>query len=144
MDMLRAKSFQEKIAREAIAMLSIGATADHHEQAVRLIGEVWRLPTEDTDTLLDKIQMERDVMKRLAEGTPEQHTINDEDLLANWSGLEIEETIEDLFETTIHLNRYDDRATMFQLMMELVETQNYLDWIEKTPDEEALPEAKLQ
>lgn len=140
MDNSRARALQEKIAREAIAMISIGGTAELHERAVRLIGDAWLLPADDTIALEEKIQSEKEVIRRMAAGEPAQHVITDEDLLANWSGREIEVTIEELFETTTHLDDYNDRAMMFQLTMELIETQNYLDWIEKVPGEDELLE----
>lgn len=45
-----------------------------------------------------------------------------------------------LFETAIQMESRDHREALFRLASELMETQNLLDWIEKTPEEQELPE----
>ena len=46
----------------------------------------------------------------------------------------------DLFETAVQLDDREQREALFRLASELAETQNLLDWILKTPEEQELPE----
>ena len=109
MDQSRARELQEKLALEAAAMLSLagsGAETAPYEQAVSLIGKAWRLTAEETS-----------------------------EQLLNWSGLESIEVLEDLFETSTLLETAPERRSLFDMAMLLIETQNLLDWIEKTDAE---------
>ena len=45
-----------------------------------------------------------------------------------------------LFETAVQLNSAKERLTLYDLARELEETQNLLDWIEKTPAEQKMLE----
>ena len=47
------------------------------------------------------------------------------------------DVMEALFETAVQLNEKDDRCTLFNMAMTLMECQNLMDWVEKTPDETA-------
>ena len=88
--------------------------------------------------MLDLIQQEKMVMQKLEAGEQATHiALNDEELLINWSGMETLETVEDLFETSLRLESYPNREAMFKMAMTLIESQNLLDWIEKTPAEKA-------
>ena len=50
----------------------------------------------------------------------------------NASGMETLDNVCGLFETAIQLESRDHREVLFRLASELMETQNLLDWIEKT------------
>ena len=67
------------------------------------------------------------------DGEPAEHIR--QELLLNWSGLESIEVLEDLFETSTLLETAPERRSLFDMAMLLIETQNLLDWIEKTDAE---------
>lgn len=143
MERERARALQRKITKETVAMLSLGMAADEtnlHRQTVRLIGKAWELPEEDTNEHLALIDQEQEVMTRLANGEKAKHTLKDEDVLCSWSGLETLEVVEDLFKTSLHLDSFEERELLFHLAMELIGTQNLLDWINLTEEEKRLPE----
>ena len=136
MDQTRARELQEKLALEAAAMLSLagsGAETAPYEQAVSLIGKAWRLTAEETSEQLALIEQEKAVMGRIENGEPAEHIR--QELLLNWSGLESIEVLEDLFETSTLLETAPERRSLFDMAMLLIETQNLLDWIEKTDAE---------
>lgn len=144
MNQNRAQKLQKQIAKEAVALLSLGGnTADTrtHEQTIALIEKAWALPAEETRRLLGFIQQEKEVNQRLAAGESVSHIqIDNEYTLENWTGMETLEALEDLFETSLHLDSYAERRIMFDMAADLIECQNFLDWIEKTAEEKALPE----
>lgn len=144
MDQIGAQTLQKQIAKEALALLSLGGNAADvrtHEQTVTLMEKAWKLPTEETRRLLDFIQQEKEVIQRLNDGENVPHIqIDDEDMLANWSGMETLEAMEDLFETSLHLDSYAERRVMFDMADTLRDCQNLLDWIALTEDEKRLPE----
>jgi len=72
-------------------------------------------------------------MGRIENGEPAEHIR--QELLLNWSGLESIEVLEDLFETSTLLETAPERRSLFDMAMLLIETQNLLDWIEKTDAE---------
>ena len=136
MDQTRARELQEKLALEAAAMLSLagsGAETAPYEQAVSLIGKAWRLTAEETSEQLALIEQEKAVMGRIENGESAEHIR--QELLLNWSGLESIEVLEGLFETSTLLETAPERRSLFDMAMLLIETQNLLDWIEKTEAE---------
>ena len=136
MDQTRARELQEKLALEAAAMLSLagsGAETVSYEQAVSLIGKAWRLTAEETSEQLALIEQEKAVMSRIENGESAEHIR--QELLLNWSGLESIEVLEGLFETSTLLETAPERRSLFDMAMLLIETQNLLDWIEKTDAE---------
>ena len=58
-----------------------------------------------------------------------------EELPMNASGLETLDNIWDLFETTLRADSAYARTRLFEMAKWLEESQNLLDWIEKTPAE---------
>ena len=144
MEQIEAQKLQMRIAKEAIALLSLGGNAAEvqtHKQTVTLMEKAWKLPTEETRRLLDFIQQEKEVIQRLNAGEDVPHIrIDDEDVLENWSGTETFEALEDLFETSLHLDSYAERRVMFDMADTLRDCQNLLDWIALTEDEKRLPE----
>ncbi|WP_312643112.1 hypothetical protein [Hydrogenoanaerobacterium sp.] len=144
MDQMRAQKLQKQLAKEAIAMLSLGGNAADtgtHEQTITLMEKAWRLPAEETQRLLGFIQQEKEVIQRLNAGEDVPHIdIDNEDVLENWTGLETLEALEDLFETSLHLDSYAERRVMFDMADILRECQNLLDWITLTKAEKSLPE----
>lgn len=131
MDTIRAMELQEKISREACAMIALaGKDADvsNHVRTVELIGKAWGLSQVKTEEILEKVR------KGQTDGLPDE-MISDRTLLANWSGLEILDVQSDLFETAIRLDTCGERTTLFNMAQEIGETQNLLDWIEQTPAE---------
>ncbi|MEA4893863.1 MAG: hypothetical protein VB064_01215 [Oscillospiraceae bacterium] len=148
MDQIRAQKLQKQIAKEAIALLSLGGNAadvQTHEQTVTLMEKAWKLPTEETRRLLDFIKQEKEVIQRLNSGDDVPHIqIDDEDVLANWSGMETLEASEDLFETSLHLDSYAERRVMFDMADTLRECHNLLDWITLTEDEKRMSELMVK
>lgn len=144
MDQIRAQKLQKQIAKEALAMLSLGGSAADtrtHEQTITLMEKAWGLPTEETRRLHGLIQREKEVIQRLNAGEDVPHIqIDNEDVLENWTGLETLEALEDLFETSLHLDSHAERRVMFDMADTLRECQNLLDWITLTKAEKALPE----
>ena len=134
MNLERGRKLQERVAKEAIALLTLSGTpADtaKHEQAVSLSGKVWDIPEEETKKWLDAIARER----VCAETGSEEHVYPEGELPIIASGMETLDAVWDLFETSIHLNGEQERTALFDLANELAEAQNLLDWIEKTPAE---------
>ena len=148
----RAKEFQERITKEALALMvihgeSVSAAASeedisvaHFEEAITLIGKAWSLPAEATSENLGLIQREKDILHRLVAGEDASHVLPEEALPMNASGMETLDNVWDLFETAVRMDSREQRAAMFRLASELAECQNLLDWIEKTAAERELPE----
>ena len=63
------------------------------------------------------------------------HVLPEEELPMNASGLETLDNIWDLFETTLRADSAYARTCLFEMAKWLEESQNLLDWIEKTPAE---------
>ena len=148
----RAKEFQVKITKEALALMvihgeSVSTTPSeedvsvaHFEEAVAQIGKVWDLPAEDTAENLDLIRREKDVLRRIAAGENVSHVLPESELPMNASGIETLDNIWDLFETAVRMDSWEQRTAMFKLANELAECQNLLDWIVMTAEERELPE----
>lgn len=139
----RAKDFQTQITKEALALMVIhgkSISVDQYEQAVTLIGQAWALPSETTEENLGLLRQERDVLRRIAAGETAGHVLPEAELPMNASGMETLDNVWDLFETAVRLDSQEQRTAMFALANELAESQNLLDWIEKTPEEKKLPE----
>lgn len=148
----RAKEFQVRITKEALALMvihgeSVSAAASeedisvaHFEEAITLIGKTWGLPAEATVENLGLIQREKDILHRLVAGEDASHVLPEEALPMNASGMETLDNVWDLFETAVRMDSREQRAAMFRLASELAECQNLLDWIEKTAAERELPE----
>ena len=148
----RAKEFQERITREALALMVIHGecvspthseevvSVAHFEEAVTPIGKMWSLPAEATSENLSLIQREKDVLRRIAAGESVSHVLPESELPINASGMETLDNVWDLFETAVQMDSREQRTAMFKLANELAECQNLLDWIEKTAEERELPE----
>lgn len=148
----RAREFQLRIAKEALAMMVIygegagmainreGNGVAHYEETIALIGKAWGLPDETTAENLTLIQRERDALRRAVAGESASHALPEEELPINATGMETLDNIWDLFETAVQLGSREQRITLFHLANELADCQNLLDWIEKTPAERELPE----
>lgn len=63
------------------------------------------------------------------------HVLPEEELPMNASGLETLDNIWDLFETSLRVDSPYARTRLFEMAKWLEESQNLLDWIEKTPAE---------
>ena len=148
----RAKEFQERITKEALALMvihgeSVSAAASEEDvsvalfqEAINLIGKTWGLPAEATGENLGLIQREKDILHRLAAGEDASHVLPEDALPMNASGMETLDNIWDLFETAVPMDSREQRTAMFRLANALAECQNLLDWIEKTAAERELPE----
>ena len=131
---------QEKLVQEAAAMIALGGPetkAEEYEQAIKLVGKAWSSDQSEVDKWLNMIQQERTAAAAEASGMPANHIMPGQDLLLNWTGVECINVLEALFETSVHLNEKDDRSALFNMAMTLMECQNLMDWVEKTPDETA-------
>lgn len=134
-----AKKLQERMAKEALAMLaSFGNDTDttSYEQSIRLIGKAWGLPHECTAHSLDLIESERTAIREAGDHHTAEHVIPESELPINATGMETLDNIWDLFETAVRLNEIGARTMLLNMAHELEETQNLLDWIEKTPAEQ--------
>ena len=148
----RAKEFQVRITKEALALMVIhgesvstapseeDVSVAHFEEAVTLIGKAWNLPAGDTTESLDLIEREKDVLRRIAAGESASHVLPESELPMNATGMETLDNVWDLFETAVQMDDREQRTAMFKLASELAECQNLLDWIEKTAAERKLPE----
>ena len=139
MDITRGRELQERIGLDALTQWTLfGTAADTgmQERCIRIVGKTWDIPEEETQAWLDAIARERSY----AESGSSEHVRPEEELPVNLSGLETLNMIWDLFETAVQLESRDHREALFRLASELMETQNLLDWIEKTPEEQELPE----
>ena len=138
----RAKEFQKRITKEALALMVIhgesvsaapyeeDVSVAHFEEAITLIGKAWDLPAEAAAENLDLIRREKDA----------SHVLPEEELPMNASGMETLDNVWDHFETAVQMDSREQRTAMFRLASELAECQNLLDWIEKTAAERELPE----
>lgn len=141
----RSKDLQKKLVMEALSLMELGdhsCNVANYEQAVRLIGKACGIPRSETEAQLGIIRQNRDDLRRIQNGeTVAKRVFTDEDsIMSSWSGLETFDTLMDLFEVSLLLERHGERRALFDLAQELVETQVFLDWIEKTPAEQELPE----
>ena len=139
MDITRGRELQERIGLDALTQWTLFGTATDtgmQERCIRIVGKTWDIPEEETQAWLDAIARERSY----AESGSSEHVRPDDELPVNLSGLETLNMTWDLFETAVQLDDQEQREALFRLASELAETQNLLDWIEKTPEEQELPE----
>lgn len=140
-----AKKVQERIAKEAIALMVIQSEEDsktdigidHYEKAIILVGKAWNIPMEDTARSLSLIRQEREVLNKLAAGEDASHVLPETELPMNATGAETLENVLALFETAIRLDRLMDRKLLYHLASELAVSQNLSDWVEQAPMEKA-------
>ncbi len=140
-----AKKVQERIAKEAIALMVIQSEEDsktdigidHYEKAIILAGKAWNIPMEDTARSLSLIRQEREVLNKLAAGEDASHVLPETELPMNATGAETLENVLALFETAIRLDRLMDRKLLYHLASELAVSQNLSDWVEQAPMEKA-------
>lgn len=143
MDKERSLELQRRVTREALAMLVIhgeGIEVSNYERAVILIGTTWSLDPKSAVKQLELITREKAALLGAADPEKAQHVLPKNDRPMNASGMETLDDIWDLFETTVQLEDREQRAALFRLASELAESRNLLDWIEKTPEEQELPE----
>lgn len=143
MDKERALELQRRISEEALALLVIHGSAvetDDYERAIILTGAAWGLDPKSAAEQLELIVREKEMVHSAADPETAQHVLTESDLPMNASGMETLDNIWDLFETAVQMDDREQRAALFRLASELAETQNLLDWIEKTPEEQELPE----
>ena len=131
---------QDKLVQEAAAMIALAGSetqVEEYEQAIKLVGKAWDSDQSEVDKWLDMIQQERKAVAAEVSGMPANHIMPERDLLLNWTGAECIDVMEALLETSVQLNEKDDRCALFNMAMTLMECQNLMDWVEKTPDETA-------
>lgn len=137
-----AVKLQERIAMEAVALLSLGGTAADtslHEQAIPLIGEAWCLPADATLGQADLVLREKEAARRLAAGEEAEHVLAGADILQTATGLEILALTRGLFETALHLGSQEDRTVLFDLAGELEQALSLDEWMIKAEGEEEAP-----
>lgn len=141
-----AKKVQERIAKEAVALMVIQSGEDstgvdsrveHYKEAVTLVGRAWGLPEKDTGESLDLIRREREALDKLAAGEDACHVLPETELPMNATGTETLGNVWALFETAVRLDRLKDRSLLYHLAGELAESQNLADWVERAPMEKA-------
>lgn len=117
------KSLMDKVALEAKAMVALaddGSAPDvtRYQEALRLIGKAKGLPAEAVAEHLTEIN-----------GAPTTTVTPEQDPLANWPPLTIHETVMQLFETSLYLDDFKERQTLFSLACEILDNQSFEDWI---------------
>lgn len=125
---------QDKLVQEAAAMIALAGSetkVEEYEQAIKLVGKAWGSDQSEVDKWLNLIQQERTAAAAAANGMPANHIMPERDLLLNWTGTECIDVMEALFETAVQLNEKDDRCTLFNMAMTLMECQNLMDWVER-------------
>ena len=138
-----ARDLQYRITKEALAMLVIHGSAAEtkdYERAIILIGSAWGLDPQNAVSHLELITREKEAARGTAEPEETRHVLPESELPMNASAMETLDNVCGLFETAIQLESRDHREALFRLASKLMETQNLLDWIEKTPEEQELPE----
>ncbi len=138
-----ARDLQYRITKETLAMLVIHGSAAEtkdYERAIILIGSAWGLDPQNAVSHLELITREKEAARGTAEPEETRHVLPESELPMNASGMETLDNVCGLFETAIQLESRDHREALFRLASKLMETQNLLDWIEKTPEEQELPE----
>lgn len=139
-----AERMQERIAMEAVALLSLGGSAADtrlHENTIPLIGKAWDIPADAALGQLDLILREKTAVRSLEADGEARHVLQDEEILHNATGLEILALTRGLFETAVRLDSRQERQTLFDLAGELEQALNLDEWIVKAEGEEdALPQ----
>ncbi len=132
-----AMELQMRLAKEALAMLVIHPTFDVqlYRESIMEIGEAWELPADATLEALALIEHERLAIQKAGEGGVVQHILPEEELPMHASGMETLDNIWNLFETALHTENRRERMKLFEMAKWLEESQNLLDWIEKTDEE---------
>jgi hypothetical protein len=132
-----AKELQVNIAKEGLALLVLHPTADVqlHRECISHIGTVWGIPVSDTQKVASLLEREQAAILAAGENGTVTHVLPEEELPMNASGLETLDNIWDLFETTLRADSAYARTRLFEMAKWLEESQNLLDWIEKTPAE---------
>ena len=134
-----AIELQTRMAKEALA-LHPNADVQLYRESITLIGAAWGIPAKDTIASLALLDREREAILTAGENGTVAHVLPEKELPMNASGMETLDNVCGLFETAIQLESRDHREALFRLASKLMETQNLLDWIEKTPEEQELPE----
>lgn len=144
MNQARSKDVQQTLTKEALSLQELGGSKTNvanYEQVIRLVGKASGIPRSETEDRLALIRQNRDDLRRIEAGESVQARVfKEEHFCANWSGLETLDMITDLFEISLNLERRGERQALYNMAMELMETQCLLDWIEKTESEKELPE----
>lgn len=132
-----AKELQMNIAKEGLALLVLHPTADVrlHRECISHIGTVWGIPVSDTQEVASLLEREQAAILAAGENGTVTHVLPEEELPMNASGLETLDNIWDLFETSLRVDSPYARTRLFEMAKWLEESQNLLDWIEKTPAE---------
>ena len=146
----RAIALQAKITRKGIALMVIhgeavcDASAEDvgvacFEEAVALIGTVWKLPNEVTAENLDLIRRERDVLREIATGGDAAHVLSARELPTHAPGMETVRTVWSLYETSTDVDNGEQRAALLRLANKLARSQDLRDWFEIPSTEWAPP-----
>ena len=78
------------------------------------------------------IEHERLAIQKAGEGGVVQHILPEEELPMHATGTETLDNVWDLFETSLRTESTKGRTVLYNMARTLEETQNLLDWIEKT------------
>ena len=132
-----AKELQMNIAKEGLALLVLHPTADVqlYRESITLIGAAWGIPAKDTIASLAFLDRELDAIHAAEKNGTVTHVLPEGELPMNASALETLDNIWDLFETSLRVDSPYARTRLFEMAKWLEESQNLLDWIEKTPAE---------
>ena len=132
-----AKELQMNIAKEGLALLVLHPTADVqlHRECISHIGTAWDIPFGDTQEVISLLDRELDAIHAAEKNGTVTHVLPEEELPMNASGFETLDNIWDLFETSLRVDSPYARTRLFEMAKWLEESQNLLDWIEKTSAE---------
>ncbi len=133
----RAKELQMNIAKEGLALLAIHPSVDvqEHRECISLVGAAWGVPTVETQEAASLLDREQQAILTAGENGVIAHVLPEKELPINASGIETLDNIWGLFETALRTESASDRTKLFKMARWLEESQNLLDWIEKTPKE---------
>ena len=91
--------------------------------------------TSEEEEVTSLLEREQAAILAAGESGTVTHVLPEEELPMNASGLETLDNIWDLFETSLRVDSPYARTRLFEMAKWLEESQNLLDWIEKTSAE---------
>lgn len=115
----------EQITNEAIFLTCVAGndpeTTKFHEQNIRLIGEAWQLPKEQTQGWLDRIEAARTAARREDFEKEADHGLP--------SGPQLVELLWGFFNTAVRLGSYENRDQILQMAVYLADCLGLEDCI---------------
>ena len=129
---------QKRLADEAMAILGItghDANVSEYQQAIRLVGKAFRVSCADMEEQLQRIEAARDEIARKCMGDVINDPIITDEIIVNWSAMQIHETVMALFEASVQLKRRADRRALLNMASQILDTECFEDWIMNLADD---------